>query len=247
MKKTIFALCLCTCVLLSGCSGVSREEYDSLASSNSQMESENQALEEKYDSVSGKYNELKGKYDKLSADYETLKKDTEEWRALNADQKAAAKAQAEADRINAEEEQRKAQEAADQAAKEKAEQEEAQRKAEEEARLAEEAKGYETGITFNDISRSPDTYKGKKVKFTGRIIQIVEGSYQNSARMSTSGKYDDVVFFTYYNDSIDVRLLEDDMITIYGTFSGLYTYTTVLNSSVTLPEIHVDRIELIQS
>lgn len=240
MKKTIFALCLCTCVLLSGCSGVSREEYNSLASSNSQMESENQALEEKYDSVSGKYNELKGKYDKLSADYETLKKDTEEWRALNADQKAAAKAQAEADRINAEEEQRKAQEAADQAAKEKAEQEEAQRK-------AEEAKGYETGITFNDISRSPDTYKGKKVKFTGRIIQIVEGSYQNSARMSTSGKYDDVVFFTYYNDSIDVRLLEDDMITIYGTFSGLYTYTTVLNSSVTLPEIHVDRIDLIQS
>lgn len=70
MKKTIFALCLCTCVLLSGCSGTSREEYDSLAFSNSQMELENQALEEKYDG-------LKDKYDQLSADYETLKSETE--------------------------------------------------------------------------------------------------------------------------------------------------------------------------
>lgn len=70
MKKTFFVLCLCTCVLLSGCSGVSREEYDSLASSNSQMETENQALGEKYDG-------LKDKYDQLSADYETLKSETE--------------------------------------------------------------------------------------------------------------------------------------------------------------------------
>lgn len=70
MKKTFLALCLCTCVLLSGCSGTSREEYDSLASSNSQMESENQALEEKCDG-------LKDKYDQLSADYETLKSETE--------------------------------------------------------------------------------------------------------------------------------------------------------------------------
>lgn len=37
MKKTIFALCLCTCVLISGCSGVSQEEYNSLKEQNSDL------------------------------------------------------------------------------------------------------------------------------------------------------------------------------------------------------------------
>ena len=39
MKKTIFALCVCTCVLLSGCSGVSQEEYNSLKEQNSDLNS----------------------------------------------------------------------------------------------------------------------------------------------------------------------------------------------------------------
>lgn len=70
MRKVILALSLCTCVLFSGCSGVSQEEYNSLTSSNSQMETENQTLGKKY-------NELKDKYDQLSVDYETLKSETE--------------------------------------------------------------------------------------------------------------------------------------------------------------------------
>lgn len=70
MKKAILALCLCACTLVSGCSGVSQEEYNSLTSSNSQMKSENQGLEEKY-------NGLKDKFDRLSADYETLKSEME--------------------------------------------------------------------------------------------------------------------------------------------------------------------------
>lgn len=37
MKKTISALCLCTCMLLSGCSGVSQEEYNSLKEQNSDL------------------------------------------------------------------------------------------------------------------------------------------------------------------------------------------------------------------
>lgn len=241
-------------LLLAGCSsGVSQESYNSLEERNatlvervSSRDSEIYKLEVENRKLKSEYEQLKKEYNNLSSDYETLTEDTREWKTMDDDQKAAAKAQAEADRIKAEEEQRKAQEAADQAAKEKAEQEEAKRKAEEEARLAEEAKGYETGITFDDISRSPEAYKGKKVKFTGKLIQILEGSYKNSARMSTNGKYDDVIYITYYDDVIDVRLLEDDMVTIYGTYSGLYTYTTVLNSTVTLPEIRVDRIELIQ-
>lgn len=77
MKKTIFVVALSSCLLMSGCSGVSQEEYDSAVSENSQLESEKQALEEKYNTASANYDDLKEKYDKLSADYEKLEQDNQ--------------------------------------------------------------------------------------------------------------------------------------------------------------------------
>ena len=50
-------------------------------------------------------------------------------------------------------------------AQRKAEEEAAQKAAEEAAAAAaakEEAKGYETGITYDQLARTPDDYKGKK-------------------------------------------------------------------------------------
>lgn len=223
MKK-IFSIILCAAVvLISGCSGVSQEEYNSLMEENSKLNSEN--------------NELKSKYD-------TLVSDTEDFRKLSEDEKAAELARAEKDRIEAEDAQRQAQEEADRLAAEREAKEEEARKAEEEARLAEEAKGYETGITFEQISRNPDDYINKKVKFTGSVRQIVEGDTGvNMIRLATDGRYDDIILAHYLTEIIDVRLLEDDEITIYGSFKGLMSYETVIGKSVTLPYILIDRIE----
>ena len=103
---------------------------------------------------------------------------------------------------------------------------------------------YETGLTFKDISRNPDKYIGQKVKFSGNVLQIIEGVTINAIRMSTKGDYDDVIYAVYTKSIIDYRLLEDDHITIYGTFEGMETYETIFGSSVTLPKIHIDFIEL---
>ena len=70
-------------------------------------------------------------------------------------------AQAEAEKAKAEEEKRQLEEAE---AQRKAEEEAAQKAAEEAAAAAaaeEEAKGYETGITYDQLARTPDDYKGK--------------------------------------------------------------------------------------
>lgn len=230
MKK-IFSIILCAAVVLTtGCSGVSQEEYNSLAEKNSSLSSSNSRLQSENE-------ELKSKYDALVSD-------TEDFRKLSEDKKAAELAKAEKDRIEAEEAKRQAQEEADRLAAEREAQEEAERKAEEEARLAEEAKGYETGITYEQLSRNPDDYRDKKVKFTGSVLQVIEGTYgSNSIRLATNGGYDDVILANYSTDIIDFRLLEDDEITIYGVSKGLKSYETVLGSSVTLPYILIDRIE----
>ncbi len=39
------------------------------------------------------------------------------------------------------------------------------------------------------------------------------------------------------------RILEDDMVTIYGELDGEYTYETVLGSEVTLPFMDAEYVE----
>lgn len=43
-------------------------------------------------------------------------------------------------------------------------------------KAAEEAQGYETGITYDQLARTPDQFIGKKVKFTGKVLQVLESS-----------------------------------------------------------------------
>ena len=35
----------------------------------------------------------------------------------------------------------------------------------------------------------------------------------------------------------EIRILEDDIVTVYGTAAGLYKYQTVMGSTLTIPEI----------
>jgi uncharacterized protein YcfL len=232
-RAIIIILGLLVIILFAGCStnqGVSQADFDTVILERDSLR----------DALLAKTED----YDELVVEYEQLKSDAEPFLKLTADKQAAELARAEQERIEAEEEARLAQEEADRLATERAEQEAEEARLAEEKRLAEEARGYETGITFDNISRSPDDYIGKKVKFSGRIAQVIEGGSLNALRMSTSGNYNNVIYGTYSPSIIDVRLLEDDDITIYGTVVGLKTYTTIMGASVTLPEISIDRIEL---
>ncbi len=246
MKK-IFSIILCAAVVLTtGCSGVSQEEYNSLLEEKNELKKIGEQLLEENSRLQADNSMLQDENNELKSKYDTLVSDTEDFRKLSEDEKAAELAKAEKDRIEAEEAKKQAREEADRLAAEREAQEEAERKAEEEARLAEEAKGYETGITFEQLSRNPNDYINKKVKFTGSILQIIEGDTGvNMIRLATDGRYDDIILAHYLTDIIDVRPLEDDEITIYGVFKGLMSYETVLGSSVTLPYILIDRIEFL--
>ena len=246
MKKIIglFLICAMLLSMVACSSGVSQEEYDKVVAERDTAIEERDAAIEERDRISSELEVAINDLEVVSKEYEDFKIEAEPFLKMTEDEKAAELARAEKEKIEAEEESRKAKEEADRLAAERAAEEEAKRQAEEAARIEEEAKGYETGITFTDISRSPDDYIGEKVKFTGSVLQILEGSYSNEGRMSTKGSYDDVVYIMYDPDILDVRILEDDEITVYGTFSRMVTYETIMGGSVTLPLINVDRIEL---
>ena len=101
-------------------------------------------------------------------------------------------------------------------------------------------------ISYENLSRYPDNYEGEKVKFTGKVVQVCSEAksalYYSTYRVATSGSYNNVVYIYVDNYGSGRRILEDDWITFYGVYDGLFTYETVMGASVTIPQIKVDHI-----
>lgn len=124
----------------------------------------------------------------------------------------------------------------------------AEARAEAERIAAEEAirKAYDTGITYEQLSRYPDQCKGQKLTIKGKILQISTGGLfsSNVLRVAVGGSYSKIAYITYPSSAIksDGNILEDDYITIKGVSQGDTSYTTVLGAKVTLPHIKADEI-----
>ncbi len=114
----------------------------------------------------------------------------------------------------------------------------AKRMAEEKA--AAEAKSYETGITYEQLARTPNNYKGQKVKFSGEVVQVLEGTTETQLRLAVNGDYDCILFCRVPKaKTTNMRILEDDYITIMGVSNGLITYESTLGGHITIPDVSV--------
>lgn len=103
-----------------------------------------------------------------------------------------------------------------------------------------------TEISFDDLARNPDNHEGQMFKFTGEVIQVMEGSGTVDLRMDVTKIADEYLDWVYYEDTIYAtvsvaegadKILEGDIVTIYGICCGDYTYKSILGSQVTLPRI----------
>lgn len=104
------------------------------------------------------------------------------------------------------------------------------------------------GYDYTELARDPDTYVGKNVKFVGEVIQVSEGSGSTIMRVNvTKGKYgwDDTMYVTYTPKSGEPRILEDDIIAIYGEMQPIKTYTTVMGADVSIPAIDAKYIDIV--
>lgn len=115
--------------------------------------------------------------------------------------------------------------------------------AEQAAAAEKEAQGYETGITYDQLARTPDDYTGQKVKFYGRVVQVIEGDDSVQIRLAVDGDYDTVLFGQYASSIVSSRVLEDDYITIYGTSVGTISYESTLGGTITIPGVYIEKID----
>lgn len=106
---------------------------------------------------------------------------------------------------------------------------------------------------YKDIYRYAEDYKGKYVKYTGEVIQVMEDTY-GAIKMytlrvdvtETDYGYEDTIYVRYFPMENAPRILENDIITIYGELDGLETYTSIMGSSVTIPAVISNYVEIQQ-
>ena len=105
-------------------------------------------------------------------------------------------------------------------------------------------------FTYEEMARYPDEHKGELVVVTGNVIQVQElwGETILLVNVTEVGNeyysyYKDTVYINYeFSDGL--KVLEDDIITLYGELNGEETYTTVLGSANTIPRLEIYYAEL---
>lgn len=104
---------------------------------------------------------------------------------------------------------------------------------------------YDSSYTYDQLARNPDTYTGNLAKVSGKVLQADSaGSDTYYMRLAMNSDYDTVIFVTYPKGIIDYRLLEGDIVSVYGTCMGVYSYEAVSGATITIPWIHADNIEM---
>lgn len=105
--------------------------------------------------------------------------------------------------------------------------------------------------SYKEIARNPGAYDGKYAKFTGEVIQVQQQEflglliYVLRVDVTKTGRYyQDTVYVTYTANEGDPRILEDDIITMYGQLTGEKTYETVLGASITIPSFDAEYIDI---
>lgn len=138
----------------------------------------------------------------------------------------------------------------------KKKEEEKQQAKEEEERLEQEqlvkdkedyiasAKTYD----YKDLERDPDKHKGEIAVFQGKVIQVSESILDNVVYRvninNTEDKWSDTIYVTYKRPEGEARILEDDIVTIYGDLEGIETYTSVLGGKISIPSIKAKYINI---
>ena len=71
----------------------------------------------------------------------------------------------------------------------------------------------------------------------------MEGDGEVQIRLAVDKDYDKILLCTYDSSIVSSRVLEDDVITIYGMSAGLYTYESTLGGHITIPLVLINKID----
>ena len=110
-------------------------------------------------------------------------------------------------------------------------------------------------VDYKELCRYPEKYEGTKIVVKVKVSQIIDANFPGSEKAwrtytdnSGYGFYADDEYYMLDKRGGDaVKILEDDIITVYGEFTGLEKITRALTSTTDeLPRIEVKYADLVE-
>lgn len=99
-------------------------------------------------------------------------------------------------------------------------------------------------IDYKGIMRNPSKAYGTICKATGTVFQVVSME-ELSQKFLLELDDGNMVYIVYSKDADADNILEEDQVTVYGTFYITETYTSVLGTSKTVPRLYVEYVDLL--
>lgn len=111
-----------------------------------------------------------------------------------------------------------------------------------------EIKNHAQSVSYDDLFRYNERYMGDIVYYRGEIVQS-QNSWGDTYVLRVATKKSDY-FNSYIGDIIWVdytgtRLLESDIIDVWGRVQGLKSYEAILGNEVTIPQIKALHVEYV--
>lgn len=103
-----------------------------------------------------------------------------------------------------------------------------------------------TSITYETLARSANDYIGEKVKFTGKVIQVIPGNneviYYRVNITNDNSEWSGTILLLSFFSNTKTRFLEGDIIDFTGIVSGYHTYRSVDGTNIEIPRINASSV-----
>lgn len=114
----------------------------------------------------------------------------------------------------------------------------------EKAREESNFKARATSISYAELEKSPGKHTGTDAVFTGQIAEIFEDGGEGVMRLQVTDQgyeiWTDDIWVDYEGTTSATR---DDVVTVYGTMTGVKTYETQIGGERSIPEMSAKYID----
>lgn len=90
-------------------------------------------------------------------------------------------------------------------------------------------------VSYDDLSNDADAFKGEKVSFTGKIVQVKDDLYRIAITQTPAGGYTDAIII---HGNVDAA--EGDIITVFGESEGFYNYKSAIGAEISTVKVEAE-------
>ncbi len=90
-------------------------------------------------------------------------------------------------------------------------------------------------VSFDDLSNDADAFKGEKVSFTGKVVQVKDDLYRIAITQTPAGGYTDAIII---HGNVDAA--EGDIITVFGESEGFYNYKSAIGAEISTVKVEAE-------